>query len=294
MFNSIFHRNPPLTDDLLFFTTRRLEIQNEKLKLATTKLHEREHVLLDECKEAILQGHKESAIICANEIAEIRKLLRVFSHTQLTMEQVILRLQTIKELNPILNELKSVLNVTRKASRQLTKVMPEISSEMKELSNVVNAMLSTTELSSTPLIHSPTVTDAATKEILKESSEAAEEILREGLPEPPLGITAERTEDMEAVKQMVALATASSEAHEQIENPTEGYITYKGTESREISLTIRQPPSFSIEDGVLNYIQKNKGEVNVMKCAEELNILSKDVLKALEMLNAQGKIKIEQ
>jgi len=294
MFNSIFHRNPPLTDDLLFFTTRRLEIQSEKLKLATTKLHERENVLLDECKAAILQGRKESATIYANEIAEIRKLLRVISHTELTMEQVILRLQTIKELNPILNDLKTVLNMTQKASKQLTKIMPEISNEMKELSNVVSAMLSTTELSSTPPIPSPMKIDTATKEILQESSEVAEEILKESLPEPPLGITAERTENVEAAKQMVALTAASSEVHEQIENPAEGYITYKGTESREVSLTIRQPSSSSIEEWILDYIQKNKGEVNVMKCAEELNILSKDVLKALEILNAQGKIKLEQ
>lgn len=294
MLDSIFHRNPPLTDDFLFFTTRKLEVQNEKLKLATSKLQERENVLLDECKAAILQGRKESATIYANEIAEIRKLLRVISHTQLTMEQVILRLQTIKELNPILNDLKSVLNVTQKASKQLMKIMPEISGEMKELSNVVNVMLSTTELSSAPPIQLPMVKDAATKEILQESSAVAEEILRESLPEPPLGITAEGTENVEAVKQMVALTAASSEVHEQIENPTESYITYKDTESREISLTIRQPSSSSIEDWVLDYIQKNKGEVNVMRCAEELNILSKDVLKALEMLNAQGKIKIEQ
>jgi len=294
MFNSIFHRNPPLRDDLLFFTTRRLEIQNEKLKLATAKLHERENLLLDECRAAILQGRKESATIYANEIAEIRKLFRVISHIQLAMEQVILRLQTIKELSPILSDLKSVLNMTQKTSKQLMKIMPEISSEMKELSNVVNAMLSTTELSSAPPVQPSMVKDVATKEILQESSEVAEEILKEGLPEPPLGLTAERTENVEPVKQMVALTAASSEVHEQIENPTEGYITYKGTESREISLTIRQPPSSSIEEWVLDYIQKNKGEVNVMKCAEELNILSKDVLKALEILNAQGKIKIEQ
>jgi len=293
MFNSIFHRNPPLRDDLLFFTTRRLEIQNEKLKLATAKLHERENLLLDECRAAILQGRKESATIYANEIAEIRKLFRVISRIQLAMEQVILRLQTIKELSPILSDLKSVLNMTQKTSKQLMKIMPEISSEMKELSNVVNAMLSTTELSSASPVQPSVVKDVATKEILQESSEVAEERLKEGLPEPPLGLTAERTENVEPVKQMVALTATSSGVHEQIESPTEGYITYKDTESREISLTIRQPSS-SIEEWVLDYIQKNKGEVNVMKCAEELNILSKDVLKALEILNAQGKIKIEQ
>ncbi len=292
MFNRIFHRNPPLTDDLLFFTTHRLEVQNEKLRLATSKLHERENVLLDKCEVAILQGRKENATIYANEIAEIRKLLRVISYTQLAMEQVTLRLQTIKELNPVLNELKSVLKVTQRTSKQLMKIMPEVSSEMKELSNVVNAMLSTTELSSIPSIQPSMMKDATTKEILQESSEAAEEILRESLPEPPLGTTAERTENAEAVKQMVALTAASSEVHEQIEHPTEAYITYKDTESREISLTIRQPTS--IEKWVLDYIQKNKGEVNVIKCAEELNILSKDVLKALEILDAQGKIKIEQ
>lgn len=288
MFDSFFHRDRIHQDEAFFYSIRKLETQKERLRIAATKLRKRDEALREVCKSAILKGSKERAVIYANEIVEIKKLFSLVSNAQLTMERVILRLQTIRDLGPIVEDIRSVLGVTKKVSKQLIRVMPDVSIEMSRLGTVINEMLNVTELSSVSSIKSPVVNNAATEEILRETSEIAEEVVRESLPEPPIGVLTEKTETVGAIKQMVAIATGGSVALTQGELPTERHVPLESTKASSTTHVS------SVEDWVLEYAQKNKGEVNVRKCAEELNVLSKDVLNALEILSAEGKIKIAQ
>ena len=276
---SIFNRTPPLRYRI-FGTVRSLGRQHARLELAANRLRERNESLLDTCKSAIKNGHKERAAIYANEVGELRKSLRTIMHAQLAMEQVIQRLETLMEVDSVITDLRSVLNVTQSVAKQLIKVMPEIAFEMNKLNNLVTEIVDVTKLGSKLPIVPLGVKDVVAEGILREASTLLEEELREKIPEPPIPVIAEER-PIESVRQMVVLTTSGCEVCEQTKVQTRRYL----------SRTVQR--SGLLKDWVLEYAQKNRGEVDLTKCAAELNIPSNDVLKALEVLNAQGKIRIE-
>jgi len=47
------------------------------------------------------------------------------------------------------------------------------------------------------------------------------------------------------------------------------------------------------EELVLDYIERNNGEMNISKCARELNVPQTRVMEILESLSRKGKIRIE-
>ena len=52
--------------------------------------------------------------------------------------------------------------------------------------------------------------------------------------------------------------------------------------------------SFLTEELVMDYIERNNGDMNVARCARELNMPYDQVLQVLESLKRKGKIKIQQ
>ena len=235
MIKSAFRRTLPL-GDFIFNIVRRLGRQHARLELVANRLRERGETLFNSCESAIEKGHRESATIYANEAAEVRKLIRIVTQAQIVIERVILRLETVKEMYDIIKDLRSVLDVTQNAAKQLIEIMPEISFEMNQLSDVVTEMLVVTKLSSTPPITPIKAKDAGTEEILQETVTFVEEKLRERIPEPPAPLIAEavsvRAEKMEQVK-----------IHEK-------------TEPQQVSLTVKC--SSVTGDQVLRYAPKKR------------------------------------
>jgi len=66
------------------------------LEQASYRLKERDKILFESCMDALKKNNKERAAVWANEIAEVRRLLKFLYNVQLAIERVILRLETIK------------------------------------------------------------------------------------------------------------------------------------------------------------------------------------------------------
>lgn len=270
--------------------TRKLGSQHAHLDLVAVRLRERSRNLFGSCESAIKSGRRERALVYASELAEVKKLIRTVNHAQLAVEQVILRLETMREMESITRDLRSTLAVTQKVAKQLTVVMPKVASEMSRLNSVVTEMLDTTVASSALPITPVAVKDEEAEEILRETASRIEEDLRAKIPEPPVDIAAGMPGSPEKIE-VAVLASSCSEDTRQVERPVESYISSEDTDSQQSSFITHR--SSSIEKWVLAYARKNMGEIDVPRCASELNVLSKDVLEALEVLNARGKIKIE-
>jgi hypothetical protein len=52
--------------------------------------------------------------------------------------------------------------------------------------------------------------------------------------------------------------------------------------------------SFLIEELVMDYIERNRGDMNLSRCAKELNLPQSKILEALNILSSKGKIEIQQ
>ena len=276
-----------------------LKAQQGKLEQASFRLKERDRILYETCLGALKRNNKERAAVCANEIAEVRKLLKFLYNVQLAIERVVLRLETIRELSEIVLDLKPALKLLQGVSQELFQVLPDVSAELNTVQSTISETLYATKVTSDPdtTVNVGVKTEAG-EQILKEVSTFLEQKIAETLPEPPL---AEPKVDLKPkqkapVREMVALSASGSQTvtrrttEESKHEPSQTVISYKTQEIKEISLTVQKP---SIDDVLLEYIRKSNGEIDVTRCSTELQTSDKEIEQALQSLGSKGRIKIE-
>jgi hypothetical protein len=228
--------------------------------------------------------------MCANELAEVRKLLELLSQTQIAIERIILRLETIKELSTIMVDLKPALGALKNVTSNLVNIMPDVASELDRVNNSIQETLTVTKFSSEPPIVKPMKT-AGGQEILKEVNTVLEEKLSEQLPEPPASGVLPENEQPERLREMVALVAGCPDSQEDRPKETEAFLSIKDLKMQSISLRIQH--SESLEDKLLEYIKQSKGQIDITECAVKLEIPPTEVEKTLESLDAKGKIIME-
>jgi hypothetical protein len=247
---------------------------------------------------ALRKNNKERAAVCANELAEVRKLLKFLYNVQLAIERVVLRLETISELSEIVLDLKPALKLLQGVSQELFQVLPDVSAELNSVQSTISETLYSTKVTSDAdeVIQVGTKTQGG-EEILKEVSNFLEQKIAQTLPEPPITTSkAEVKQKAPPVRELVALGASSSEVvghkskEEFMRNPAQTMFSYKKQEIKEISLTVQKP---SIEDMLLEYVRKSNGEIDVTRCSSELKTSNEEIEQALESLGSKGKIKIE-
>jgi len=200
---------------------------------------------------------------------------------------VILRLETIKELSDVMIDLKPALRLLRGVSKQLFEFLPDVSSELSKVNDAISETLYSTRMTADETLIPVNRKTPGGEEILKE------ERIADKLPEPPT--TLENPEPA-PVKQLIALATACSQAvgrrtvEENLGNSSQNLFAYKNAEIQEITLKVEKT---SLEDALLEYAKKSKGEIDLTQCSLELDTSCEEIEKALESLGSKGKIKIE-
>ncbi|MEM2081934.1 MAG: Snf7 family protein [Candidatus Bathyarchaeia archaeon] len=287
--------SPPPIREVATKSILTLRVQQNKLEQASYRLKERDRILFESCMSALKKNNKEKAAICANEIAEIRKLIKFLYNVQLAIERVILRLETIKELSDIVVDLKPALKLLQSVSSELFQFLPDVSKELNNVNEAIHETLYAAKINADESLIPVGKKTEAGEEILSEVSSFLERRLSETLPEPPAtSLPAE--EKAAPIKEMVALSASSSQiigrkaANELGFNPSETLISYKKSEIKEISLKVEKP---SLEDALLEYVRKSNGEIDLTRCSVDLKTSYEEIEKALENLGNQGKIKIE-
>lgn len=258
------------------------------------RLKERDKILFETCIGALKNNNKDRAVIWANEIAEVRKLIRFLYQVELAIERVIIRLETIRELSDIVIDLKPALKALQSVSKQLFEVLPDVSSELSRVNDVISETLYSTRMTTDESIIPINKTTLGGEEILKEVSGFLEQRISEKLPEPPATLETPKLKRA-PVKQMVALAATCSQtvSQETVEAKTtfsQNLFSFKKGEIQELSLKVEKP---SLEDALLEYIRKSEGEIDLMRCSIELDASYEEIEEALQNLGAKGKIKIE-
>ena len=272
-----------------------LRMQHNKLEQATFRLKERDKILFQSCISALNNKNKERAAMCANEMSEVRKLLTFLYNIELAIERVILRLETIKELNDIVFDLKPALKLLQGVSQQLFEVLPDVSSELSNVNEAISDTLQSTKLTTDESIIPVNRKTPEGEEIIKEVSSFLEQKLSEKLPEPPATLEIPEVEKT-ALKEMLALSASCSQAigQETVEDPykepSQTLFSYKKAEIQEISLMVEKPP---LEDMLLEYVKKSNGEIDIKRCSADLKTSNEEIEKSLKSLGAKGRIKIE-
>ncbi len=292
------HQAPPPVKELANKSITTLRVQQGKLEQASYRLKERDKILFETCMGALKKNNRERAVVCANELAEVRKLLKFLYNVQLAIERVVLRLETIRELSEIVVDLKPALKLLQNVSQELFQVLPDVSAELNTVQTTISETLYATKVTADAdqVIQVGTKT-AGGEEILKEVSNFLEQKIAETLPEPPIAAPkAEVKQKVPPVRELVALSASNSQvvgrksAEELGCSPSQTTFSYKKQEIKEISMTMQKP---SIEDMLLEYVRKSNGEIDLTRCSTELKTSNMEIEKALESLGNKGRIKIE-
>jgi division protein CdvB (Snf7/Vps24/ESCRT-III family) len=275
-----------------------LKVQHNRLEQATYRLKERDKILFQTCIGAIEKKNGQKAAIFANEIAEVRRLIRFFYNVQLAIERVILRLETIRELSEIVVDLKPALKLLQGVSQELFQVLPDVSSELNKVNETIADTLYSTKITADESVIPVNRKTPGGEEILNQVSSFLEQKIAENLPEPPATPDTPKAPQAQqtTLKQMVALTTNCSEMKSQkASQDAEGdssqtLISYKKATIKEISLKVENN---QLEDVLLEYVKKSNGQIDLERCSVDLEASNEEIEKALNSLGSKGRIKVQ-
>lgn len=155
-----------------------------RLDAYIARMQERDRSLFERVVEAQMSKDYTRAAMYANEVAEIRKITKQLLTTQIALEQVSLRLETITELGDVYVNLIPVMGVISELKTTLKGVMPELSIELAELGDgLQEVVIEAGEfggVSAAGVASSPEA-----RKILDEASMVAEQRMKEQFPELP-------------------------------------------------------------------------------------------------------------
>ncbi len=167
--------------------TRRLEVYLERLK-------SRDKALFERVVDALISKDMTRASMYANEVAELRKVAKALFMVQVALEQISLRLETIREIGEIAVYLGPVIGVVKEIRGAIKTVLPEIGIELGE----VQDMLQETIMEAGEMLGVGSMslyTGPEARKILEEARIVAEQRMKESFPSLPAIPSASQTEE---------------------------------------------------------------------------------------------------
>jgi division protein CdvB (Snf7/Vps24/ESCRT-III family) len=156
---------------------RKLEVYGERLKA-------RDQELFNRVVDALMVKDQVRATMYANEVAELRKVAKAVFMTQVALEQVALRLESIQELGDIAVNLAPIIELVRDLRAAVKDVLPEIGIELGEVHDILSeTMLEIGEVVGVPA--TGVAASAEARRILEEARLVAEQRMKEMFPTLP-------------------------------------------------------------------------------------------------------------
>jgi division protein CdvB (Snf7/Vps24/ESCRT-III family) len=235
----------------------RLHAQQEKLDHMYSRLRQRDTELFQRCVGAQLSNDPAHAKIYANECAEIRKIAKVVLGSQLALEKVVLRLETVEEFGTIMAQMAPVMGIVKETKSKIAGIVPQVANELESVNEMLGDLSNETgEVTATEVPIE--ASDEEAKKVLAETSEIAEEKLRDHFPVLP------------TIESRLDYARPTLE-------PASNAVEFDG----------------GIEERIIDYVRKHDGELSIQTCANDLGRSPEDVKVALQKLRETGKVVIE-
>jgi division protein CdvB (Snf7/Vps24/ESCRT-III family) len=182
-FKDLFKRKEPIKQKLVM-ASYKVRSMVSRLEVFIERLRERDRILFERVVDALTQGDEIRAAMYANEIAEIRKMVKQLTITQVALEQVTLRLDTVITMGDVMAGLIPVVGVIKELKSVVKGIMPEMSLELSEIEEGLrDVVISAGEALGMPTGDIYTTPEA--RKILEEAKVVAEQRMKEKFPELP-------------------------------------------------------------------------------------------------------------
>jgi len=161
-----------------------LRVQSEKLRRTYQRLIARDRELFEACVAAEQELDRDRATIYANEIAQLRKMSRTILKSQISLDKVILRLETIKDVGDVMNVLAPATKIVKQIQTELSGIVPEVAHNLSVIDEMLESVL--VEAGSFTVATAPiNVADREARRILEEASEIAAQRMSKQFPDLP-------------------------------------------------------------------------------------------------------------
>jgi division protein CdvB (Snf7/Vps24/ESCRT-III family) len=161
---------------------QRIDAQKHKLNNASKRFEKRDAVLFKRIVKALSERDTMRANVLADELSEIRKVEKMLMHAALALESVSLRLNTVSELGNVVTVLAPAAGVLNNIRSGMAGIFPEAGRELGNIGSLLTEIVSSTNQSSGMPVNIGTA-NAEAEKILEEAELAAEQKLKEQLPE---------------------------------------------------------------------------------------------------------------
>ncbi len=268
MFAKFFRRSPPLKDTL-DDTIMRLSKQKKKLDLLACKVKARERTLFESCTSALEKKDSERAKIFSNELTEVKKIAKTINNGILLLEQLIIRMETLREVGSTFAQLRPTLEVVKEISGQLSEVMPEVSNELSHIGGILDeAMVGMSiDVSQDSVLRIPE--SVMSGQILEEASDFLRDKIEEEIPVPPI-----------VERQARAIAIGGEEELEYEDAPAPRVV-------KNITDNVGDK-----EGALLVYLRANGGEFEMGDASSCTKVPEGEIPAIIEGLSRKGLIKI--
>jgi division protein CdvB (Snf7/Vps24/ESCRT-III family) len=165
---------------------KKIQGQNQKLETILEKLQGKERSLFNQVVFALQKHDAQQGKMISNEIAQVRKTIKMISQLKIALEQIQLRFESTIDLGDVMVAIGPAMGAVTKVRSGLGGVMPEVDRELGEINGVfTDIMMSAGSLGNTSFAF-----DASGEEvdgILAEAGAVAEQRMTDSFPDVPIG-----------------------------------------------------------------------------------------------------------
>lgn len=163
-----------------------LRVQENKLGGISQRFSERGKELFEKCVRAQQEKDAYKAAMYAEEIAQLRKMNKVAQKSQLSLNQVILRLETIQEFRDVGAVLGPIVGMVNQIRGDLVGVVPEVANGLAHVDDILDTLIVESGTAGGTMFDTSVSSDEARK-ILQEASEISAIRTKGKFPESPVG-----------------------------------------------------------------------------------------------------------
>ncbi|MEM3614376.1 MAG: hypothetical protein QW158_04855 [Nitrososphaerales archaeon] len=177
-------RNPNITKKKLEEAVKSIQAQIISLDTLLLRLKERDKHIFGEVIKCIKLRNKRKASIYANELTQVRKLIKQVIFAKLALERICIRINTITDAGDVAAILAPAAAAVRSVQDIVSEVMPQAEEGFSEISTLLNSILVDAATHEGFQLDVKTA-NADAEQIIEEATRVAEEELRAKFPEVP-------------------------------------------------------------------------------------------------------------
>lgn len=256
----------------------RLNMILDEIRDVTGRLINRYKELVKEALVAKSEKKNERALVYANEAAQVARYIKKAMITEMIVEQVKLRMETLGEVADITKALASISSLLHIARDYVSDIAPNLAVGLELTISKTRELIAGTTDTLPVKVEDALVISPEAKELLTKVEKSVEEKLAQ-LPEipPELLISKDRDRAVSFIEETLRHGDAAEPVAIQAPKPR----TKKAGVPKE-----------NIAELVLNVARERGGFIEIGYIAEKLGVTRDDVVNVLIELEKQGKISI--